>query len=205
MSHSKTVRATPGNGLREHQLMLSAFANRPADTGAVTPSSRRLAEALVAGTGLELARTIVELGAGTGVVTRAIEARADKRATIIALELNPNLAVPLVSSFPRLRIVNECAENLPQVLSCYGARPAEVIISALPWASFPPDRMLRVLDAIQDSLKPGGHFCTAAYLHASCFPAGQRLRRELKERFGSVTTTPVVWRNLPPAFVYRCH
>lgn len=194
-----------GHGLREHQLLLSAFANRPGDTGAVTPSSRWLAEALVAETGVDSAKTIVELGAGTGVVTRAIEARAGKHAMIIALELNPHLAAPLVASFPRWQIVNECAENLKAVLNSQGIARAEVIISALPWASFSLERQLRVLDAVQESLKPGGYFCTVAYLHASCFPAGKRLRRELKRRFPSVETTPVVWRNLPPAFVYRCH
>ena len=39
----------------------------------------------------------------------------------------------------------------------------------------------------------------------SILPAGLRFRRELDARFLRVRRSGVVWPNLPPAFVYRCH
>jgi phospholipid N-methyltransferase len=54
------------------------------------------------------------------------------------------------------------------------------------------------------SLRPGGRFATFAYVHGTPFPGGIRFRRMLRERFAKVSLSPVVWRNLPPAFVYRC-
>ena len=201
---TKAPRLTLGHGLREHQRLLSAFASSPGDTGAVAPSSRRLAELLTADVGLDVARTIVELGAGTGVVTREIQARAGQDSTVLVLELNPYLARPLAASFPKLQVVNDCAESLPALLRARGLPKAETIVSALPWASFAPDRQERLLDAVEESLSAGGQFCSVAYLHASGLPGGRRFHRELKRRFASVEATRVVWRNLPPAFVYRC-
>jgi phosphatidylethanolamine/phosphatidyl-N-methylethanolamine N-methyltransferase len=34
--------------------------------------------------------------------------------------------------------------------------------------------------------------------------SAQRFREVLKQRFGSVSVSPVVWRNLPPAIFYSC-
>ena len=188
----------------ERRRLLRAFAKSPAETGAVAPSSRELAALMAAEMGLDRAETVVELGAGTGVVTEAIAARAARDAVIIALELNPGLAKPLVARFPMLHIVNECAERLPEVLRDCGRDAADAILSALPWASFPPDRQERLLDAIVLSLRRGGRFCAVAYLHAAWLPAGRGFRHRLERRFSSVSTTEVVWGNLPPAFVYRC-
>ena len=48
--------------------------------------------------------------------------------------------------------------------------------------------------------------CTekVAYLQGLMFPNGQRFRRLLGEVFRGVEISPVVWKNIPPAFVYRC-
>ena len=53
-------------------------------------------------------------------------------------------------------------------------------------------------------LKPGGQFVTFAYLQGLLLPAGRRFRAKLKRSFSDVTKSKIVWRNLPPAFVYRC-
>ena len=53
-------------------------------------------------------------------------------------------------------------------------------------------------------LRPGGQFATFAYVPGQALPAAHRLRRKLREVFSEVTTSRVVWRNTPPAFVYRC-
>ena len=57
---------------------------------------------------------------------------------------------------------------------------------------------------IVESLRPGGTFATFAYLHALCLPNARRFRKRLESVFTKVELSPVVWMNLPPAFVYRC-
>jgi phosphatidylethanolamine/phosphatidyl-N-methylethanolamine N-methyltransferase len=41
-------------------------------------------------------------------------------------------------------------------------------------------------------------------VHAAWLPASRRFRQRLERHFKRVETTPIVWRNLPPAFVFCC-
>jgi phospholipid N-methyltransferase len=61
-----------------------------------------------------------------------------------------------------------------------------------------------MLAAVLKSLVPGGQFVAFAYVHAVWYPTSLRFRRRLARHFDRVETTSIVWRNLPPAFVYRC-
>ncbi len=67
-----------------------------------------------------------------------------------------------------------------------------------------PGMQHRILKAVLQSLAPGGQFVGFAYVHAMWLPTTLQFRRRLLRHFSRVETTPVVWRNLPPAFVYRC-
>ena len=60
------------------------------------------------------------------------------------------------------------------------------------------------MTAVAESLRPGGTFATFAYVHAVYLPKARRFRRRLESLFTTVEISPVVWLNLPPAFVYRC-
>jgi phospholipid N-methyltransferase len=53
-------------------------------------------------------------------------------------------------------------------------------------------------------LAPGGQFATFAYWQGMLLPAAWRFSRRLHRTFSSVQRSRTVWRNLPPAFVYRC-
>ena len=53
-------------------------------------------------------------------------------------------------------------------------------------------------------LRPGGTFATFAYWQGLALPAGQRFASRLRSTFSRVQRSPTVWKNLPPAFVYRC-
>jgi phospholipid N-methyltransferase len=79
-----------------------------------------------------------------------------------------------------------------------------VVLSGLPWASFPEELQLKLMDAVCEALAPKGVFATFAYLQGTLLPAGKRFGKTLESRFSEVRKSPVVWRNLPPAFVYKC-
>ena len=78
------------------------------------------------------------------------------------------------------------------------------MISGLPWANFTPKLQRSILCSVAEHIAPGGYFATFAYLQGLMFPTGQRFRKLLGEVFSEVQTSPVIWKNLPPAFVYRC-
>jgi len=190
--------------VRDHLRLLGAFVRQPMRTGAVAPSSRWLAERLIDGVGLEESDTVVELGPGTGPFTRLILERARPEAMILAVELNAHMARNLVRRYPRVRIINDSAERLPQHLETMGRPHADCILSGLPFAAFDEDLQERLVNAVVESLRPGGRFATFSYLQAAWLPPGRRFRRMLESRFAEVRNSAVEWRNLPPAFVYYC-
>jgi phospholipid N-methyltransferase len=190
--------------LRDHLAFLAGFLRAPWRVGAIAPSSQALAAMMTEDMGLEEAQTVVELGPGTGVFTRAICGRVPPDALVMAVEIDPQMAALLRPRFPRVRIVNDSAERLDEHLAAAGRKEADAILSGLPWVSFPADLQDRLLGAVVSALRPGGRFATFAYSHAAWLPPGQRFRRLLTARFAAVETTRVVWPNLPPAFVYRC-
>lgn len=190
--------------MKDRVHFLTAFVKRPFDTGSITPSSAHLAEAMVEGMGLSEADTVIELGPGTGVFTRVIHERLKPRAHFTCFELNPDLARALSARFPQAHVVNDSAENLDHHLQEIGRTSVDCVISGLPWIAFSVERQERLLDASVRALKPGGRFSTFAYRHASWLPQGRHFKSLLESRFAHVETSPMVWRNLPPAFVYRC-
>ncbi len=190
--------------LREHGRLLRTFLRRPWRTGTVVPSSARLARLMVEDMGLEAAETVVELGAGTGVFTRLIGEKVKRGALVLSFEIDPALAVTLDGRIPGVRIVNDSAENLESHLSAAGRSSADALLSGLPWANFSQVLQERLLRAVVAGLRPGGRFATFAYVPAAHFPPGRRFRALLEASFPRVEKTPVVYRNFPPAFVYRC-
>jgi phospholipid N-methyltransferase len=98
-------------------------------------------------------------------------------------------------------VVEDSAENLPGHLN--GHR-AHCVVSGLAWGNMFPRTQNKILRAILASLAPGGQFVAFAYVHAMWFPTSLRFRRQLKRHFTRVETTPVIWHNLPPAYVFRC-
>ena len=181
---------------------LRAFVLHPKTVGAIAPSSRRLAEAMIPPAGLGSASVVVELGAGTGAITRLIRERVRPDGAIISFELDPAAAQLLRTRFRRVNVVCDSAENLLEHLQRLGHSGADCVISSLPWRSMPLDLRGRILDGVAAALRPGGTFCVMAYLHASAYPTARRFENELKRHFGRITASRIVWANLHPAFVY---
>lgn len=180
------------------------FVRHPTTVGAVAPSSRRLGERMVEGLDLATASTVVELGPGTGPFSEVVLERIGTETRFFAFELNPSFVKLLRARFPQLHVYGESAENLPQRLSDHGVQYADHIICGLPWASLPDDVQDRVFEAILAALPPGGKFRSFGYVHCRPFPKAVRFRKRLEEHFSSVEFSPIVIRNVPPAFVYRC-
>ncbi len=195
---------SPHSRAGDYWHFVSGFLRRPLIVGAIAPSSRRLAEAMIPAIDLESAGTVVELGAGTGAITQTLRQRVGPRTRLIAVELQGGSAQRLRQRFRDLQVISDSAENLRHHLDRLGCRVADCIVSGLPWGSMSGPLQDRILDAVLGSLKPGGLFSAMAYVHAGGFPSSREFKRKLERNFGQVTPTPIVWANLPPAFAYHC-
>lgn len=187
-----------------HVQFLAQFVRNPARTGAVTASSRSLAHRVAAPLELSSARTVVELGPGTGAFTRQALRSLAPDARYLGVELNGAFVQRLREQLPRIDVVQACAVRLPDLLSEAGLGRADAVISGLPFAAFNRDLQVSVLDAVVSGLAPSGRFATFAYTHSAWIPAARRFASLLRSRFSVVDRSPVVWRNVPPAFVYQC-
>jgi phospholipid N-methyltransferase len=157
---------------------------------------------MTAGVGIESARCVVELGPGTGAITREIVNRAAAVETFAAVELDAELCAGLREKFPTARFFNDSAANLAVLLEKDGLPRADIVLSGLPWAHFPERLQSGILESVRAALAPGGTFVTFAYCSGFLLPGSYSFRRQLRARFSQVRTSPWILKNIPPAFVY---
>lgn len=184
--------------------LFTKFLCNPGQVGAFCASSQALAVEMTRCIGMETAGTVVELGPGTGAITREIVAHLAPETQFVAVELDEEMAENLRVLFPRAQICCGCASQLPGLLKEEGKDHADIILSGLPWAIFPEKLQDEILEGVLEALPSGGRFATFAYIQGVMLPAGIRFRRKLENLFSRVETSRIIWRNLPPAFVYRC-
>lgn len=172
---------------------------RPMQMGAVLPSSRWLAEAMVEAAGIRPGERVLELGAGSGSFTRAIVER-HPGAELIAVEPGAELAEGLRERFPGVRVAQLRAEEL-RVL---GLAPGSIdrVVSGLPWALWSSAVQREILDVVVPLLAPHGRLVTFHYVHSRALGRVAPFRGLLRERFARVRHTPPVWANVPPAYVH---
>jgi phospholipid N-methyltransferase len=183
---------------------LKNFARNPTAVGAIAPSSQGLVDTMVDWFDWDHARNVVEFGPGTGVFTEGIQKRLHADAKFFAIERSSELAGVTRRRCPGTIVHEDSAAEVGRLCQDAGMSQVDAIICGLPWASFPESLQTSILEATLQVLRPGGQFATFAYWQGVILPAGLRFSRRLKTSFSSVHRSPTVWRNLPPAFVYRC-
>ena len=180
---------------------VSAFLREPLKVGAIWPSSETLSRAVADACSFAPHDTVVELGPGTGNFTQLLAERLDKSGRLVALELSATNVEVLRRRFPKGEIHFDSAEHLAKHVQPQTAR---CVVSGLAWGNMLPAMQDRIMSAITSSLVPGGQFVGFAYSHARYYPTTLRFRKLMFREFARVEFTPTIWRNLPPAYVYRC-
>lgn len=183
---------------------LKSFFQDPGRVGAIAPSSRYLAAAMVDWIDWSATGVVVEYGPGTGVFTEAIEAKRASETRFFAIERSAELAAVVRQRCPTVTVFEDSVENVAAICQRESIERVDAIVCGLPWASFPEPLQDACFEAMLRVLKPGGQFVSFAYWQGMALPAAWRFRKKLQATFASVQRSPTVVRNLPPAFVYRC-
>lgn len=181
---------------------LKEFCQNWQTMGAIAPSSLALAERMIEAAGVWQSRRVLELGPGTGAFTAAIADVMPHGSEYLGIELNDSFVKQLRPRFPQMRFECAGAQEFDFTCALPEGTKFDTIISGLPWTAFPRGLQESILSNVLPHLAPGGCFATFAYWGFHHLPSGQRFRSLLHGLTHGVETTRVVWRNLPPAFVY---
>jgi phosphatidylethanolamine/phosphatidyl-N-methylethanolamine N-methyltransferase len=176
---------------------LTLWFRRPRSIGAITPSGRRLAAAVAREVDFSGAGVIVELGGGTGSVTRALVERATDTTEIVVIEREPSLCALLSARFPGIRVLEGDAEDLGKLLADAGIGPVKAVVSGLPLLSLSRMTCRRIVRESFAALAEGGVFVQFTYGFASPIGPSHARRARIAGR-----RTGWVLRNLPPAALW---
>jgi len=180
--------------MAEGAVFLKRFVRQPRQVGSVVPSSPFLTRAIMNKIKWDDACCVAELGAGTGVFTRAIIRSLKPDGMVFVFEIDPTLKAMIENEHPNLKIYGDATE-LHRIIDRHGVGKLDYVVSSLPFAVLPPRVTASILDAVDKCLKPGGKFIAYQY--------STHMKSYFEKRFESVRTSFVLC-NVPPAFVYEC-
>jgi len=134
---------------------------------------------------------IVEYGPGSGVFSKYILKKMSKDSKLILVELNKNFVTILHNKMrdQRIKIYNDTAENVLNVLEAEGESGADYIVSGIPFSFISSHTKNRILYNTYRALKGGGKFL--AYQHSN------HLKEFLRRHFDVVKIEYEI-RNIPP-------
>ena len=178
--------------------------SEPKRIGAITESSDELAQLIVSMASLDTAKTVIELGPGTGVFTEQILTNLRPDTLFFALETNLHFVEKTKERCPDALVHHDSATEILRYLQLHGRKNTDTIISSLPFASFDEELQTKILREIRASLSHNGEFLTFAYIHSIFLEEGKFFTKQLHAHFSHIRKSEIIWKNMPPAFVYYC-
>lgn len=183
-------RAAP-NGV---PLFVSRWLAHPLRMGSVVPSSQTLCKHMVRCAWPEDNGVVLELGAGTGVISRAFLDAGLPAERLVTLEIDPDLADHLRGTLRGVEVLECDARKLMDYLPERFHGRITTVVCGIPLVLLPLEEQRRFVEAMQ-AVAPDRGFLLFSYCITSPLPA---------KKLG-LTAKRVVWtpRNLPPASVWR--
>jgi phosphatidylethanolamine/phosphatidyl-N-methylethanolamine N-methyltransferase len=190
-------------------LFLKRWLRRPFSVGAVVPSGPLLARAMAEQTLACLndgvadgVGHVIELGAGTGEVTKALLAAGIEPHRLALIERDPELAGFLRRNFSPVgkvgpQIVEGDAAHLPGLLVANGIERVATVVSSLPLLSLPAEVVNSIVRGVFEALPAGSAMVQFTYGPKPPVPQVLRDSLRLESARGSR-----IWRNVPPAVVW---
>ncbi len=182
----------------DKRLFLATWLRSPFAVGAVAPSSRALGKLMAAQIDPFASGIIVELGGGTGAVTKALLATGLSPKKLIIVERDEVFARLLAGKFPEVRVLRGDASRLDRLLRREGVTEVSRIVSSLPLLSMPRQVRLTIMVRAFAVLGAKGVFVQFTYGLKSPLPEQALLKSGIIAK-----SVGRVWRNMPPATVWR--
>lgn len=178
----------------EELRFFRGWVDKPKAVGAIIPTSgvtaRRMASVIDPTSG----KPVLELGAGTGVITRAILERGVKPEQLFAIEYSSEFVAHLKTRFPDINLIQGDAFNLDETLGEHAGLTFDSIVSGVPLLNFPVKQRVRYVESLLDRIPPGRPIVQLTYGPRSPVPPGKGDYR--------VTRFDFIIRNIPPTTLW---
>lgn len=186
--------------MKENLQFLQAFLKNPGKVGAITPSSPELAAEMLQGIQPDDHNIVLELGVGTGAITKYLRDIVPSKDSYLGLELDPNLVKTLNENYPDMNIVCGNAAECYSIHEESGLGKVRYLVCCLPFVSLPRQVSDTILVEIQKFMEEGCELRIFQYAHGYYLPPAIKLRESLKKLYGKSRRSPLVLKNVPPAF-----
>ncbi|MCG6940374.1 MAG: methyltransferase type 12 [Thiohalocapsa sp.] len=155
MSIQKTLRKR-ANG---HWVFARQVLQHPLQIGAIIPSSSFLERRVVAAADIASAKVVVELGPGTGGMTRAMLRALQPEARLLSIEINPIFHAHLAHIEDERLIAHlGSAADIREIAAAHGLGLPDAIVSGIPFSTMPQDMGAHILADASDCLAAAGRF-----------------------------------------------
>ncbi len=193
----KAVRRSLADRFDDELRFFRGWFDKPRAVGSIVPTSavtaRRMASVIDVGSG----RPVLELGPGTGVITRAILERGVPPEKLYCVEYSSDFAAHVRRLFPRVNVIEGNAFDLDATLGDERGLVFDSIVSGVPLLNFTVEQRIAYVEQLLDRLPAGRPIVQLTYGPRSPVPAGR----------GDYTVEHLdfVVRNLPPTqlWIYR--
>jgi phosphatidylethanolamine/phosphatidyl-N-methylethanolamine N-methyltransferase len=191
---TQSARETQGKRGGDWARFLASWVRHPGQMGAIAPSSPSYCAMMVRHATTEIEGPILELGPGLGVVTRALLEAGVAPERITSIEYDADFAATLKQRFPGVNVIQGDGFDLDATLGERRGEKFAAILLAIPIVGFGQEKRQALLRDYFSRLRPGGNVTQLSYL----------LTAPVKPLPGvfSVSSSPVVWDNIPPARVW---
>ena len=176
---------------------IKGMMSTPKTVGAIMPTSARMASRMASiidtGSGLP----VLELGPGTGVITKAILDKGVRPENLVSVEYSSEFVRHLRGKYPGVNFINGDAFSLAETLESYRGQKFDCVISGVPLLNFPVARRVAYLESLLKRIPRGRPVVQLTYGPKSPVPPGH----------GDYTVEhfDFVIRNIPPTqlWIYR--
>ncbi|MDW5318154.1 class I SAM-dependent methyltransferase [Rhizobium sp. PL01] len=165
--------------------------------GSIVPTSgitaRRMASVVNPHSGLP----VLELGPGTGVITKAILQKGVQPENLVSIEFSTDFYQHLVKTYPDVDFINGDAFDLDKTLGTRRDQKFDSVVSAVPLLNFPMHMRVSLIDDLLSRIPVGRPVIQISYGPLSPVVA-------MPDRY-QISHYDFVVRNIPPAqlWVYR--
>jgi phosphatidylethanolamine/phosphatidyl-N-methylethanolamine N-methyltransferase len=187
--------------MKEHIHFLQNFIKNPLKVGSISPSSPDLALKMIAGIKADEDNVVLEIGCGTGAITKFLQSLIPTRKAYLGIEIEQDFVKKLNVEFSNLNIVCGNACNAARIVDEQDLGKVSYIISGLPFVVLPKEVEDEILREVDKFMKEGCLFRTFQYAHGYNLPPARKFRKKLTEKYGTMERSDIILKNVPPAYV----